>query len=200
MSASADLTGEGGPAWDPLVRLTHWGIAAAILVNGLLTEDGGAWHVWVGWAAFSLLLLRLLWGVLGTGAARFSAFPPSPRGALAHVRDIMAGRHKHYGSHNPAGALMVYALWATLAVVTLTGIGMAGSPFDQRLDGDREAHSEWTMDEEHERDGDGDEALEEVHEAAANLLFLLAAIHVAGVALESRLSHRNLVRPMLTGR
>ncbi len=200
MTPRTDLTGEGGPAWDPLVRLTHWGIAAAILVNGVLTEDGGAWHVWVGWAAFSLLLLRLLWGVLGTGAARFSAFPPSPRAALSHLRDIMAGRHKRYGSHNPAGALMVYALWATLAVVTLTGIGMAGSPFDQRLDGDREVRSEWTMDEEHERDGDGDEALEEVHEAAANLLFLLAALHVAGVAIESRLSRRNLVRPMLTGR
>jgi len=27
-----------GPNWDPIVRVTHWGIALAILLNGLITE------------------------------------------------------------------------------------------------------------------------------------------------------------------
>ena len=200
MTAVPDTPAGGSPVWDPLIRLTHWGIAAAVLLNGLITEDGGAIHVWVGWGAFALLLLRHLWGVLGAGPARFSAFPPSPAKAVAHVRDIVAGRHPTYASHNPAGALMVYALWATLAVVTLTGIGMAGSPFDQPIGGDRELPAEWDEDEDHEREGEGEETLEAIHEAAANLPFLLAALHVAGVAFESRLSRRNLVRPMLTGR
>ena len=40
---------------------------------------------------------------------------------------------------------------------------------------------------------------EEVHEVAANLLLFLAALHVAGVVLESRAMRRNLVKPMLLG-
>ncbi|MDZ4066834.1 MAG: cytochrome B, partial [Tabrizicola sp.] len=40
---------------------------------------------------------------------------------------------------------------------------------------------------------------QEVHEVAANLLLILAALHIAGVAVESRAMRRNLVAPMLTG-
>ena len=102
--------------WDPLVRVTHWGVAAAVVANGLITEGGSLVHVWIGLAVAALLALRLIWGLVGPAEARFSAFPPSPRRAIAHVRDILAGRHVVHRSHNPLGALMVYALWATLAV------------------------------------------------------------------------------------
>ena len=44
------------------------------------------------------------------------------------------------------------------------------------------------------------EVLQEVHEVAANLIVLLALVHVAGVALESRAMRRNLVAPMLIAR
>ena len=43
------------------------------------------------------------------------------------------------------------------------------------------------------------EVLEEVHEVASNLLLILAALHVAGVIVESRAMRRNLVAPMLLG-
>ena len=41
---------------------------------------------------------------------------------------------------------------------------------------------------------------EEIHEMAANLLLLLAVLHVAGVVFESRAMRRNLVAPMLLGK
>lgn len=193
--------------WDPLVRLTHWLIAAAIVVNGLISEEGSSLHIWVGYAAGALLAVRLLWGVIGTRPARFSSFPPSPAGALRHVREIVSGRHAEHVSHNPLGALMAYALWATLAVVVATGVAMdqgkSAAPLLPRqeqgivqpaLGGEEE-------EEEGERGGgEGDETLEEVHEIAANLLFLLAALHVAGVAFETRRSGSGLVRAMITGR
>ncbi|GMG84528.1 hypothetical protein LNKW23_37440 [Paralimibaculum aggregatum] len=195
-----------GPRWDPLVRLTHWGIAAAVLLNGLVIEEGGAIHVWIGYAALAMLALRLVWGLAGTGPARFSAFPPSLSAARAHLSDMLSGRHRVHRSHNPLGALMVYALWAMLAVVTATGIAMAGSPLAPRP-GDEAGYGRAAVvaghDEAAEEHGGAEsaagEALEEVHEVAANLLLLLAAMHVGGVALESRLSGRNLVRPMLKG-
>lgn len=203
MAAGATLV-----RWDPLVRSTHWLIAAAIVVNGLISEEGSGFHAWVGYAAGALLALRLAWGLVGTKAARFSSFPPSPGRAIRHVREIVIGRHSEHVSHNPLGALMAYALWATLAVVVATGIAMdqgkslaapvAGQ--ERALVSARAADAGEHEEDEHGEEGAGNEMFEEVHEIAANLLFLLAALHVAGVAFETRRTGRSLVRAMITGR
>ena len=50
----------------------------------------------------------------------------------------------------------------------------------------------------HEDGGLGD-TVEEVHEVVANLMLLLALLHVAGVVAESRALGRNLARGMVTG-
>ncbi len=42
----------------------------------------------------------------------------------------MDGRVGRQRSHNPLGALMVYALWATLIVIIASGVAMAGSPLE----------------------------------------------------------------------
>lgn len=39
----------------------------------------------------------------------------------------------------------------------------------------------------------------EVHKVVANLLLILAALHVAGVLVEGRVLRRNLVTPMVLG-
>lgn len=210
-------------SWDPLVKLTHWGIALAILVNGLVTEEGSDWHIWVGTAAAALLAMRLLWGLIGPAEARFSAFPPSPSKAIAHVGDIVAGRHTPHRSHNPLGALMAYALWATLAVVVGTGLAMTGLPGTGPAASaaapalaEAAPNAEYGEDDEDDEDDEGEEAggaamasgeggegeewLEEVHEVAANLLFLLAALHVAGVVFETRRSGRQVLQRMTAGR
>lgn len=197
--------------WDPLVRLTHWGVAAAIVANGIVTREGSDWHIWVGYAAAALLALRLLWGLIGPAEARFSAFPPSPSRALAHVGDIATGRRTEHRSHNPLGALMVYALWGTLAVVAATGIAMAGpqalrtppavTSVNAGETGEDEDGEESEAGEGFEAGGEGgEEMLEEIHEAAANLLFVLAGLHIAGVVFETSRSGPGVVRAMLPGR
>ena len=197
---------EDRPRWDILVRLTHWAIAAAILINGVISEEGSPVHVWIGYAAGALLGLRLLWGVIGTRSARFSAFPPSPKRALAHIGDILGRRRRAYRSHNPLGALMVYALWGALATVVATGIAMdRGATVTGQSVESRSFHAFSTpYDKERESAGEGekrdDDMLEEVHEIAANMLFLLAALHVAGVAFETARGEHGLVRAMITGR
>lgn len=192
--------------WDPIVRLTHWTIAVVVLVNAVLTEGGSAIHLWAGWAGLGLLVLRLIWGLLGPGEARFSAFPPNPVGALSHLAALLAGRVREHPSHNPAGALMAYALWATLAVLTATGLVMTGGKTPMQLDEQRAAVAagDWSVlvdDEASEDEGDDGfgEAAEEVHEVAGNLILVLVLLHVAGVVVESRALRRSLVRPMLFG-
>ncbi|PJK31434.1 cytochrome b/b6 domain-containing protein [Minwuia thermotolerans] len=182
--------------WDPLVRLTHWGVAIAVLLNGLVIDEHALAHIWIGYVALGLLALRVMWGFVGTAPARFSAFPPSLSAALGHIGDLMTGRHRRHDSHNPLGALMVYALWGSLALVSVTGVMMESSPFPAASDARVE---QYETREEDEHDDEGEEILEEVHEVFANLLLLLAALHVGGVILESRLSGVNLARQMVTG-
>ncbi|MCU0826058.1 MAG: cytochrome b/b6 domain-containing protein [Tabrizicola sp.] len=190
--------------WDPVVRLTHWGIAVSVLFNAALDEGGSLTHVSLGWLVMALLLLRLVWGVLGPTEARFSAFPPNPLAALRHLRDLAGGHPRDYPSHNPAGALMVYAFWAMLALVTVTGLIMTSGATPMQVADDKAAvaSGDWSAlikESEAEDDAGLRHLAEETHEVAANLLLFLAALHVAGVALESRAMRRSLLAPMLLG-
>lgn len=193
--------------WDPVVRLTHWSIAVIVLMNALLTEGGGQIHVWTGWIGMAILALRLLWGLIGPAEARFSAFPPNPRAAISHLATLVAGRPRDYPSHNPAGALMAYALWATLAALMMTGLVMTGGATPMQIDDQRAAVAagDWSVlvkesdDDDSHKPGPWKKTAKEVHEVAGNLILFLVALHIAGVVLESRAMRRNLVKPMLLG-
>lgn len=191
--------------WDPVVRLTHWGIATAVLINALISKGGSVVHVTVGWVAMALLLLRLVWGVLGPREARFTAFPPKPAAAIHHLRGLLGGeKPRQYASHNPAGAIMVYAFWITLASVIASGLVMTSGATPMQVAAEKAAvaSGDWSA---LIRDGDDDEspafrkATNEVHEVAANLLLILAALHVAGVYVEGLMMRRSLLAPMLFG-
>ena len=213
--------------WDPIVKLTHWGIVTAVIANAIITEEGSGWHIWVGYGLAGLLALRLLWGIIGPAEARFSAFPPSPVRALAHLGEIRRGEVTRHRSHNPLGALMVYAIWATLLVIIGSGIAMSGPPpaNPAAVQGEhgeqREAALRWpdtilqaVIPPARAEEDDGEEAapgseaggeeesgewLEEMHEVAVNLLYVLIALHLAGVVFETRRSGREVVGAMIPG-
>lgn len=211
------MTQDQTPAkrWDPLVKITHWGVAAVVVCNALIVGEGSIAHIWAGYTLAGLLALRLLWGVIGTRPARFASFPPSPSRALAHIRAIREGRHEEHGSHNPLGALMAYAIWACLGVIVASGIAMAGAPptIDasttpaQIISGEAEhkeygEYREHGEDDDHEEGGEeyeGEEVLEEVHEIAVNLLYLLILLHIGGVAFETARSSKRTITAMLPG-
>ncbi|SOC21446.1 cytochrome b [Rhodobacter sp. JA431] len=194
------------PTWDPLIRLSHWSVAAAVLANGFFTKAGGALHVGLGWAVLAILALRFGWGLWGPIEARFASFPPAPRAAIAHLHGL-ARRHppREHPSHNPAGAMMVYALWGGLLIVCLTGLWLtdARTPMqiaaDQAavLSGDWSALVQTAAADDTGAGSDIRKVVKTVHELAVNLILIFAAVHVAGVAVESRALKRNLVRPML---
>lgn len=187
--------------WDPVVKLTHWSIAIAVLANALLTEDGSGPHIWVGYALAGLLGLRLFWGVVGPAEARFTAFWPSPRKALAHLRDIRSKTVVRHASHNPLGAFMVFAIWTCLLTIIGTGMVMAGPPPWDAAEGESEHSAAYAASgsEEDDEDKGGEEeegVLAEIHETAANLLYILILLHIAGVIFETRRSGRQVLVAM----
>lgn len=191
--------------WDGIVRASHWTLAVVVIGNALLTEGGSALHVWLGWIGGAVLALRLVWGLVGRAEARFTAFPPNPLAALRHLAQLARGVPAHYGSHNPAGAMMAYAIWASLAVVIGTGLVLtqAATPWTVAAREEILLSGDWsqlpTEGEGDGEEGEGEGMVKEVHELFANLMLVLAVLHVAGVALESRAMRRNLVAPMILG-
>lgn len=161
--------------WDPLVRLIHWCLALTILLNGAIVEDESALHEWVGYVALGLVAIRLVWGLVGSRHARFSAFPPNPFKAIRHFSALLKGDDTVYLSHNPFGALMVYNIWVTVLLIGLTGYMMGTMVYF------------------------GVEWVEEVHEIAFNWLVLSVILHVAGVVYDTRHSGVPLIKAMISG-
>ena len=67
-------------------------------------------HIYLGYAMVAALLVRLIWGFVGKGHARFSAFVPGPKKLLGYGAALMARREPRYIGHNPAGAIMMLVL------------------------------------------------------------------------------------------
>lgn len=174
------------PVWDVWVRLFHWllvlSVSLAAATGFLAAAPWLRWHIAGGLAAAALVLMRIVWGFLGSPHARFADFLPNSRTVIAHLR----GRgHRHLG-HNPLGALMVLALLAGVLALALTGLGLLGGLLRTGpLAPDLGTAAGF--------------ALREMHETLAIALLALVALHLAGVAFESARSRENLARSMVTG-
>lgn len=201
--------------WDPLVRIFHWLLVAAFLVS-YLTEGDPEWlHVWSGYLIVALLLVRIVWGFVGTRHARFSDFVRSPGEVRRYIRDSLRGRAGYYLGHNPAGGWMVLALMLSLLVTTSAGLVLlaaeegegplvgwliaAGEHVEKSPDYEP-AETEREAREDESGESPLAESAEEVHELFANLTLALVILHVLGVLLESLRERQNLARSMVTGR
>lgn len=161
--------------WDPVVRITHWGVAAIVCYD-LIDDSGGPWHRYVGYVAAGLVLTRIAWGFVGSEHARFGAWLPRPAGVLAYGRALMQGRAPRFVSHTPLGAVTMLAMWALILALAVTGWMSRLDPF---------WGEDWPID---------------IHRWLSNALLGLVLLHIAAAIAMSIKGRENLVAAMLTGR
>ena len=109
--------------WDLPTRIFHWalfGLIIAMVATGLTGGNAMAWHFRFGYAVLSLLLFRLVWGLIGGRWSRFASFIYSPSTVLQYLRG--QGRPEHSVGHNPLGAGSVFALLFFLFAQVGTGL------------------------------------------------------------------------------
>jgi cytochrome b len=162
--------------WDPFVRLFHWCLVLSFAVAWLSANTWENVHSWAGYAAGSLILLRLAWGFIGTPYARFRHFVRSPRTIVAYLKAVATGSEARHIGHNPAGGAMIVALMLGMAATAITGWLLTTDAY-------------W-----------GDATMQHLHNWSAHGLILLVAVHLAGVALASFRHRENLVHAMIVGR
>lgn len=165
--------------YDLPTRVFHWSFAALFLtayaIAQLVDDESSrfAWHMLAGLTLVAAVVLRLIWGLVGTRHARFSDFSLRPGALAGYLRGVLAGSGRRWVGHNPASS------WAALSMMTIA-LAMGASGIAMTLD----VAPEW---------------VEEAHEVLANAFLALALLHVAGLVVHV-LRHRDaLPASMISG-
>jgi cytochrome b len=161
--------------WDLPTRTFHW-LLAASFAGAFVTADSERLrdvHMVLGYTTLGLVAFRLLWGIVGTRYARFTALPLSPAAVIDYLKSLLKLSPRHYFGHNPAGS------WAIVAMLLLV-VALGATGWAQAV----EIGPEW---------------LEDLHEGLANATLALVVVHVVAVLVSSALHRENLPRAMVTG-
>lgn len=174
--------------WDLPTRLFHWLLVCCIIGSVLTSQIGGnamVWHFRFGFSIASLLLFRVVWGLIGGRWSRFSAFLYSPATMLRYLKG--EGRPEHAVGHNPLGAASVFAMLVFLIAQVSTGVFSddeiaAAGPFTKFV-------SNATV-----------SAATSYHKSIGKfVLVALIVLHLAAIAYYALAKRENLVRPMING-
>jgi cytochrome b len=158
--------------YDLPTRLFHWlfaGLFATAFTIANTVDDESpvfAYHMLAGLTLVFAVILRIIWGFVGTRNARFASFPMRPKAdLLAYFRQVTGrGEARTWGGHNPASS------WAAvLMIICALGLGTTGYLMTSGGEG---------------------EAYREIHELFANAFLVIVLLHLAGIAVHL-LRHRD---------
>jgi cytochrome b len=156
--------------WDLPVRLFHWMLTLLILgalAISLLVDDSSPWypyHSVLALIAAPLIVLRILWGFVGTRHARFWSFLFSPKAVAKYFIDALRWRETRHSGHNPGAAYFVILLMVLPLLSVLSGYQL----------------------------GQGNKQVKEFHEILAYVLLGVIGVHILGVILHT-LRHKEMI-------
>lgn len=174
--------------WDLPTRLFHWLLVACIIGSVVTSQIGGnamIWHFRFGFAIASLLLFRIVWGLVGGRWSRFASFLYSPGTVVRYLKG--QSRPEHTVGHNPLGAASVFAMLVFLVAQVSSGVVSddeiaAVGPFAKFVSN---ATVSWAT---------------TYHKSYGKYaLIALIVLHLLAIAFYYFGKRENLVRPMLDG-
>ncbi|MBS0189091.1 MAG: cytochrome b/b6 domain-containing protein [Planctomycetes bacterium] len=164
--------------WDLPTRLFHWllsaGFIAAAVIGLAIGEHSPLfpYHAIIGLTIALMVVLRVVWGIVGTRYARFGSFIFGPAAVIEYMKGALIGGGKRHLGHNPGSAVAIFALLALVLALAVTGFMM----------------------------GQGNEAIKEVHEILAWTTVGVVVVHVLGVAFHTIRHRENITASMIHGR
>lgn len=162
--------------WDMPVRVFHWLLVSCFTGAWLTAESERLQmiHYAFGYTAVLLVLIRLVWGLIGTRYARFSQFLKSPRAVVGHFGAMLRGHPHHDVGHNPAGGLVMFVLMLLILLIGLTGY-LSVKAFSEN----------WAS---------------EAHELVSILALAIVVLHILAAILMSVMERQNLAKSMVSGK
>ncbi|RLV61493.1 cytochrome B [Parashewanella curva] len=109
--------------WDVPTRLFHWSL---VVLMGLLWWSGEngemELHQIFAYSLVSILIFRVIWGIIGSDSARFSQFVVHPVKTLKYISQLKNKKAPEFAGHNPVGGYMVIALVLIISFQFGTGL------------------------------------------------------------------------------
>lgn len=179
------------PIWDIWIRLFHWSLAIAVLFllfSGETNIGFLEWHRQIGELVLTLIVFRLIWGVIGSSNARLSQLVCNPRHTVHHFLELLKGRAAQERGHNAAGG------WAVLIMLALIGFqafsGMFIADEDELMEGALYGVLSPGI----------SESLHHLHHQNAQFIQIIVTVHVLMVFVYLFYAKQNLIVPMITGK
>ncbi len=157
------------PIYDWPLRIFHWLFAGLFFVTffiGKTVDDDSptfSYHILAGLLLGFAVVLRIIWGFVGTKHSRFTSLALHPKELLNYFTGILNGDKRKWAGHNPASSWVALIMIALALGLVLTGYLM--------LNGEKKA-------------------FKEVHEVFAHGFLAVALLHVVGVVLHT-LRHKD---------
>lgn len=172
--------------WDLPTRVFHWALAALVVTSIVTANIGGnamVWHMRSGLAVLSLLLFRLVWGLVGGHWSRFGSFLVSPSTVWQYARGRIAdpAGHSPLGSLSVLGMLIALALQASAGLFSDDEIAFSG-PFTALVSSQRVEQASWFH-----------------TEVGKWIVIGLVLLHVLAIAYYTVVRRKVLVPPMVVG-
>ncbi|APF18588.1 putative cytochrome b [Caldithrix abyssi DSM 13497] len=164
--------------WDLPTRIFHWLFAGGFFVAAIFAFGFGehspffSYHAIFGLIIFLIVVLRVLWGFIGTRYARFDSFTFSPKSVFEYLKGALRGDGNKYVGHNPGSAYAIFAM-----LIMMIGLGITGIML-----------------------GTGNEWVEELHEILAYAMISVVVLHIMGVLLHIIRHRENIIASMIHGK
>lgn len=175
--------------WDLPVRIFHWTLVLLLACLWYTSDqDHGLieLHIKLGYCALSLVLFRIIWGLVGTYHAKFSNFIPS----YLSIKQYLLNNpqlNKAYIGHNPSGSLMVIVILLLLLFQAISGLFISddifsSGPYFQSVD--KSLQKFFSL----------------IHHNAFDLLLVCSFFHVGAVIFYQRCKKQQLISAMVHGK
>lgn len=168
--------------YDIPTRIFHWVFGLLFFSSFLIAKNADdestlfPYHMLIGMTLVAIVLMRLLWGFVGTRYARFKYFKLKPASLIDYFRDLLTRKTPIYPGHNPASS------WASILMMVLAiGLGVTG----YLMTADGQANKE---------------TYEDFHELFGTAFLITVIAHVLGIILHSVRHKDGIWRSMLSGK
>lgn len=167
----------GQIVWNLKIRLLHWLMAAFVLINLFLFNEGDDIHNWLGYGTLVILFFRLILGFTSDGFEAFRNFLLKPAEFFFFLKYLFTPTRKDYVGHNPAASYAYLFFWILIIGLGITGILLV--------------HVEHFF---------GSQELESLHKILANGVIVFLVVHFTGLILDAVLHKRKTWMNMINGK
>jgi cytochrome b len=157
--------------YDIPTRIFHWFLALGFTVTYFIASQLDSesalffYHMLIGICLGLAVILRIIWGFIGTRYARFDSLQLHPRLGIAYFKKLFSRSADFDVGHNPASSWALIGFLILPLLQLVTGIMMALGYKEE---------------------------LEDIHSIFADSFFILAILHILGVIAHS-LKYRTML-------